>query len=163
MKNLLFVVMLCSPLFGYACFVPPQEQYVPVDELISRTEKIVLATVTEAKLSKDGWGVIYKFRTDKTLKGSLGEEFEVIGSPPYHGALTDFDDHREHGFWNDGGGRETNGTDCEISPSFGVGLVYLVFVDKPYHRKSFELITKTYGDASARDKWLQYVEGKTSR
>ncbi len=56
------------------------------------------------------------------------------------------------------GARLDNEQDCEIHPSFAVGQTYLMFIDKPYHRKSFELIMRTNGNSLTQDKWLQYVK-----
>ena len=135
------------------------EQTVPATELISRTENIVLAKATSAKLQNDGWNVLYNFKTIRSLKGSTTNEFSVIGVPPYGGSMNSFNHHKAKGFWLDYGGRESNDTDCRIKPTFGVGVTYLIFIGSPYHRKSFEIIIRTHG--SAKDKWLQYVEKLT--
>jgi hypothetical protein len=47
------------------------------------------------------------------------------------------------------------GPDCRIHPNFEEGRTYLVFLDEPYHPKSFERI------ASDSDKWLQAVRTLT--
>ena len=162
MRTQIACIILLVSHNAYACFAPPPEQHVPVSELISRTNDIVLASAIKAEVAENGWNVEYTFRPEKILKGSVRKEFTIIGSPPYHGAIDDFDHHRDKHFWERYGGRASNETDCEISPAFGVGLTYLIFLNHPYHNKSFELIIRTHGSPLGKDKWLQFIEQRTT-
>ena len=158
------VIVLFSTLAstGFACEVPPREQYVAPDELISRTETIALAKVLRAEVTENGFEVLYSVQTTKALKGAPLEQFQVLGYPSiWEGENRRFNDHFDATFWTNSGGRLANDTDCRIHPTFSVGGTYLVFLDQPYHVKSFEIITRSQGSADERDKWLQYVESRT--
>jgi len=159
MRVLLFLLLFLS-LEAWSCSSFPQEQYSPVDELIARTNDIVLAIVTKAEIGKNDWHVNYSFRVERWLKGKLPKNFTIIGSPTNEGSMKSFNHHRDERFWDDFGGRERGGTNCEISPGFGVGQVYLVFYNPPYHQKGFELIFLTHEGHWGKDRWLQYVENK---
>ncbi len=154
--------MLAVSLEAYGCDEPPPEQHVPVSELLARTNDIVLAKVVKAETVENSWNVKYTFSIEKLLKGNVPKEFTITGAPPYQGTLNDFNHHRDKRFWEKYGGREINGPDCEITPGFGVGLTYLIFLNRPYHNKGFELITRTHGSSSVKDKWLQFIEQKTA-
>ena len=162
LKIRIAIILLLASLEAYGCYEPPPEQHVPVSELISRTNEIVLARGIKAEIEENDWNVKYTFRTEKLLKGSVPARFSITGSPLYQGALNDFNHHRDKRFWESYGGRAFNGTDCEISPAFGIGLTYLIFLNRPYHNKSFELITRTHGSSLQKDRWLQFVEQHTA-
>lgn len=159
--TVLILVLWIRPAFG--CFSTPQEQVVPDIELVQRTKTIVLAKVMKAELlDEDSLKVRYYFRAMKSLKGRSDEEFFIDGtSLAYSDALTTFDHHHSERFWKPGGGRSWHDTDCVIYPTFTVGGIFLIFLDEPYHRKSFELIIRTHGDHETRDKWLTWVEERT--
>ncbi|QBG47669.1 hypothetical protein EGM51_09780 [Verrucomicrobia bacterium S94] len=163
MKKYIILLSIISliPKLGLACFSTPPEQITPPDELIQRSKRIVLATVVSAEFIEKDYDVIYTFKVDEKLKGEVKEQFTVIGRPLiWDGEAKMFDHHKEPSFWKNQGGRLFHDTDCEIYPSFSVGATYLVFLDKPYHRKSFELIIRTHGNPKIRDSWLSYVEQK---
>ncbi len=141
---------------AYSCSVPPRLQSVPALELINRTNNIVLATVFRAELQDDG--LLYTFKDVRVLKGTAYEGLSILGAPLFNNGLNSFNNHKDKEFWTNYGGRVFNGTDCEIRPPFVVGLTYLLFLDKPFHTKSFELIIRTHGSESVKDQWLQYVE-----
>ncbi|HEB26702.1 MAG TPA: hypothetical protein ENI05_02845 [Porticoccus sp.] len=159
-----FVIILCIIVSSNAtaCFAPPLEQHVRPLELISRTERIVLAKVINASSEKNSYEVLYKFETIKTLKGKVRDTFTIEGHPLYQGGMTNFNNHSDPDFWEESWGRESNDADCEIYPSFSVGAIFLIFLDRPYHSKSFENIILTNGDKNIKDKWLQYVEEQVS-
>ena len=162
MKAALATVLsvLSFPAFG--CFAPPPEQVTAPEDLIQRTENIVLAEVIEAKSPLGTYEVTYTFQTVRTLKGDVSGEFQITGYPSIgEGSNRNFDHHNDEGFWSSGAGRSPNHTDCAIHPTFSVGGTYLVFLDHPYHVKSFEAIIRTHGDSEKRDKWLRYVETRT--
>ena len=159
----LAVGLMFSILFSncFACEVPPSEQRTPPDELIARTKNIALAKVVKAEIS-GGNEVLYTFETIKQLAGKTKEHFQILGYPAiWEGDNRGFNNHFDKDFWSEPGGRVSNDTDCQIHPTFSVGGTYLLFLDQPYHAKSFEIIIRTHGDATIRDKWLQYVERRT--
>ena len=96
----------------------------------------------------------YTFEALEILKGGKHSKFEILG---YSGLKGDesYESHTNDLFWKKMGGRTSNHfASCVTMPNFDIGYNYLVFVDKPYHRKSFELIV------DEEDKWLQYVRDK---
>ena len=162
------LVFFCSG-HAIACVVAPAEQRVAVDELISRTDNIILAKAVRAEYrnpeqtgqSNPHDVVHHDFEILKSLKGENQSEFSLIGGLMEHDRRNHFNHHTEPDFWEDVYGRSFNMPDCIIHPTFIVGSVYLVFLDQPYHYKSFELIEK-HSDPEDRDKWLAYVEEKVS-
>ncbi len=162
MKRSLLALLLAYSFPALGCYVPPAEQYTPPDNLIERSDNIVLAKVVEAITDRESFEVIYTLETIKTIKGGTSGQFQITGHPAiWEGANRNFNHHAEPQFWSERGGRSQNGTDCKIHPVFSVGATYLVFPDQPYHVKSFEIIIRTGGDLEKRDKWLQYVETRT--
>ena len=149
------LIFLFSSSLALACSAPPAVQNTPDDELISRTKNIVLARVISAQLQENG-SVLYKFKTEEVIKGKAEITFEIVGGPMWASDMEHFEHHSIQG------ARLGNGPDCKIHPSFAVWHTYLVFLDKPYHRKSFELIIRTGGSPSVQDKWLQYVKKATA-
>lgn len=164
MKDFLAILLLLSPFPVFACFAPPAQQMVPPDELIARTQNIVLAKAIRAETTDDAYVVSYTFRTIRVLKGSASDTFETTGYPAiWEGWNENFNHHFDEKFWSTSAGRLSSETDCKIYPAFSVGGTYLMFLDQPYHRKSFEIILRTEGKADVRDKWLQYVESRVKR
>lgn len=164
MKTLftIHLVVLLSASSVLACEAAPPEQIVPATELVKRTKTILLARVTSAIYNGDSDAVIYTFQSVKALKGHPEETFTISGVPlEWEGSLSNFNHHNDKAFWQDTGGRSYHSVDCEIHPSFSVGATFLIFLDKPYHNKSFELIIRTHGNADVRDKWLSWVESQT--
>jgi hypothetical protein len=146
---------LISATESKACFATPQEQIVSKEKLVSRTKTIVLAQAVKAELQEDGT-VKYTFRQIKNIKGEAPKEFVIIGQvSDIETDLETFDDHRKPSFW-ESGGRSHHDTDCEIHPTFSVGLFYLIFLEQPYHQKSFERIVRL--DPDQKDEWLTWVE-----
>jgi hypothetical protein len=142
--------------------VTPAEQVVPATELIKRTKTIVLSRVTSAKVDGDCFFVIYTFQTVKALKGLPQKTFTITGFPMMgEGSLSNFNDHNDQAFWHDNVGRSHCFTDCKIHPSFSVGSTFLIFLEEPFHRESFEYIIRTHGNKDVRDKWLSWVESQT--
>lgn len=162
MRTLEIILCIIASYNATACFAPPLEQHVSPLELINRTERIVLAKVINASSEKNSYEVLYKFETIKTLKGKVDDTFTIEGHPLYQGGMTNFNNHSDPDFWEGSWGRESNDTDCEIYPTFSVGAIFLIFLDRPYHSKSFENIIRTNGDKNNKDKWLQYVEEQVS-
>lgn len=156
------ILALCGILLvateSLACFTPPAEQIVSTEALIKRTNNIVLAKVIGAKVSPDSIEVEYTFHTVRTIKGQAESTFQIIGRSLAQGWMRNFKHHSDEKFWNTSIGRHTYGADCQIYPRFAVGAKFLVFLDTPYHNKSFEYIVRTHGDNDTKDMWLQYVE-----
>ena len=162
---LLILVIACisGTATAWACFSTPEEQIVCTKELIDRTKTIVLARVEKAEvLDKDSIAVRYYFREIRSLKGNAPETFTIDGvSSAYNGSMDNFEHHYSEAFWKDRGGRSWHDTDCVIYPSFTVGGTFLIFLEAPFHIKSFEFITRTHGGDGVRDKWLTWVEEQT--
>ena len=152
------MVIILPALVG---FTAPQEQVADKRKLFERTSQIVLATVSEAKLDAASGEVSYLFVADKVIKGDPIKTFNIVGDPlRYPEEAKTFQDHQDQKFWDGPDGRCSHHTDGKIYPSFAVGETYLIFLDKPYHNKSFELIQKLGDKPESRDKWLQWVESQ---
>jgi hypothetical protein len=161
MKTLSIIAssIVFSTVVAIGCFSTPQEQIVEAEKLVQRTSQIVLAKVVEARADLKTGLVIYSFRAEKVIKGKVSESFVIVGDALVDPeALTTFQDHRLDGFWEGDAGRCQHDADCKIHPSFVVGATYLVFMDQPYHRKSFEQIAMLGQDPDTKDKWLKWVE-----
>jgi hypothetical protein len=130
--------------------VAPAHLTVPYRELVRRTATIVLAEATRIEpLSADQ--TRYHFRIVETLKGTSRNAVTLTFSSGQPSLDTDFDAHRDPRFWDKRRSRQWNGGDCQMAPTFVVGATYLLFVDPPYHWKSFEKI------ALDEDRWLRAV------
>lgn len=161
MKGLLLLPLFLYASSGSACEVPPAEQHSPPEELIGRAKNVVLAQAIKAELSGPG-EVLYTLQNTRSLTGSIPHTFEIVGSPAiWEGSNRNFANHFQIEFWLNQSGRVSYDSDCQVHPSFNVGGTYLISMDKPYHRKSFELIIRSGGRPETRDKWLQYVESRT--
>jgi hypothetical protein len=138
-----------------ACDFPPPEQITPAPDLVKRTKTIVLARVISAEYKTNS--VDYTFQTISAQKGTPSSKFTISGESLISGDwLTTYNHHTDERFWGNHFGRSPNYPDCEIHPSFSVGATFLVFLERPYHIKSFELIIRTHGDK--KDAWLKWVE-----
>lgn len=122
---------------------------------MKRTKTIVLAKVIEDKALPNG-DVRYTFQTQRNIKGTAGEKFTIDGVEQREGDLGTLNDHQDARFWEGSFGRSVHDTDCKIHPSFTLGDTYLIFLNEPYHQKSFEKIERVSGDK--KDKWLAWVE-----
>jgi hypothetical protein len=139
----------------FACFSPPPEQGTPVTNLILRTRNILLAKVVSATDFDPEYKTVYEFEILESLKGTVETNFTIIGhpyDPRQDERFKDYTYHTDEKFWNSSTGRSWNDEDCEIHPKFENGITYLIFLDQPYHRKSFEIITDIKSD-----KWLHHV------
>lgn len=142
----LFVLLFSS--VALCCFAPKPEQVSVPEELVSRVRRIYLAEAVE----RDSKGFI-QFKVIETLKGKQKSSFSIEGVLSESESGADFDRHLREDFWTKSGGRMQIEASCQITPSFSVGKKYLVFADKPYHLKSFELIASVDADA-----WLKKVK-----
>jgi len=176
--SVLFLSIFCSS--AMACLTTPLEIRTHVDELIERTDNIVLVQVKSAsttnhfgyrelvkEMPKEIQHLIlvdlfkrfiefpyieYTFSVLKTMKGSVDQEFKMMGYTLQQGDLTTFNDHTDKPI-HESRGRFFTEMDCTIHPSFNVGGVYLLFLDKPYHVLGMEKIENL-----GEDKWFEYVE-----
>jgi len=157
MKLLALLFGLLGATSALACYVPPVEQRVSPKELIARSKNIVLAQAIKAEIVGDQ-EILYTFKKIRSLAGRQEATFTLRSYiSPWEEPNTTFNHHSAPEFWEQGG-RSPNDVDCKIHPSFSVGSKYLLFLDQPYHIKSFELIIRTDGDKKMQDKWLQFVE-----
>lgn len=160
----LMACALWSPARAAACYGAPEEMVVHHTELVKRTRRIALgrfvgssprlqsnfdaATLVRADAGV-GWpGGRAWFETLEVLKGDVGKRFSVTFPEAYGGKAgdatqSDFDGHRDRKFWRRAQGRQGYSPDCEMHPRFAVGSVYLMFLDTPYHVRSFERIERT--------------------
>jgi len=156
MKRTLTLLLLALAFYStaFACSAPPDEQLTPATELVQRTPTIVLARVTKVERGERGT-YHYTFKSEKILKGNPADTFIIDGWAP-EGAddLETFDDHKNENFWKDTSGRCSCSSDCVIHPTFSPRAIYLIFLEAPYHKKSFERIARLNGG----DKWLTWVE-----
>jgi len=159
LRSTIFIALSGSAAIALGCFATPQEQVVSPENLVKRTARIALAKVVEARLDLESGQVIYSFATQQAIKGAPDKSFSITGYPlEAEMDLLTFDHHRSEEFWEGGRGRCYHDTDCQIHPAFAVGNTYLVFLDKPYHQKSFEWIQMLGTEPEKRDKWLSWVE-----
>jgi hypothetical protein len=141
-----------------ACWRPPPQQLMGVDEQIALATDVVLARVVSAVPGGPMDNVDYTFVVQERLAGAARPLFTLTGSPHRDGDNeSDADRHADPRFWQRGGGRTMNGSDCVIHPSFEVGATYLVFAAPPYTWRSFERIDAIAERPGAQDKWLAYV------
>lgn len=161
MKSIIIAIFSLIAMSANGCFVSPAEQTISPGELLERTNNIVLGKVIAATATMDSVEVEYTFKTIKMLKGARIDNFKISGRALFEGWMENFNHHNDETFWVNEGGRHLNSQDCNIYPRFTVGATFLIFLDQPYHRKSFENIIRTHGDKNIKDKWLQYVEDKT--
>jgi hypothetical protein len=161
MKRKIAAVFSLISMSASACFVSPAEQTISPSELLKRTNNIILAKVISATASMGTVEVEYTFQTIKVFKGKHVDNFKISGRPLFEGWMQNFNHHNDEVFWENKGGRHLNSPDCKIYPRFTAGATFLIFLDGPYHRKSFENIIRTHGDKQTKDKWLQYVEEHT--
>lgn len=136
-----------------ACTVAPADQRVPVAELLQRTSVIVLAEAIEEK-RHNAFKATYTLKVVEPIRGASAPTIQIIGYPSTDTLPeTTYANHTDAAFWNDPWiGRAPMSTDCRLYPPFTLGRMYLVFVDPPYHVKSFERI-----EDAAKDRWLQHV------
>jgi hypothetical protein len=147
----LFFLCICLTETLLACFAPKQEQIVSTQDLVKRTKDIYLAEASGAESKQTVFKVL------KTLKGKQIDAFKLESSIIMSENETDFHRHTDKSFWEPSGGRVQIGADCKLSMSFQKGKKYVIFYNKPYHFKSFELIE------SDNDIWLAFVQKKAKK
>jgi len=157
----LLLGILASP-SSLACYAPPREQMVTPEAQIAMATDVSVAKVVRATPTSilGGGGrptVEYEFEVQERIQGFPAQRFTVVGaagetrSPPL--SL----DHSDGKFWERGGGRLYNDSDCVLRPNFELGEMYLVFRGKPATWRSFEHIETVRGRPNPDDRWLAYV------
>jgi hypothetical protein len=134
-------------------------------ELVRRSPRIALARFDEVEEVTAAWtgdvpccsdSRVTTFTTIEVLKGHVDERFDdVIDRRAYRfkdEAGADFNGHADPDFWKRWLARQTNGDDCKMHPHFEVGATYVIFLDPPYHRRSFERIDRP------DDRWLHRIK-----
>jgi hypothetical protein len=158
MKILLpiFLALVCGQ--SLACYVPPAEQIVTPQALLASAKTVVLARATKGEWMNNG-AVRYYFAVERQFAGGPIATFDLVGATaPGGGGDETYSHHHDGRFWQAQFGRLPNDTDCEIHPDFVIGGTYLIFLNQPYTRKSFERIVRVGRDSQTKDKWLAYVE-----
>lgn len=140
-------LFMIVPVLAWGCFAPKPDQVAAPEVLIKRSKNIYLADAFESS------GAKVDFKVIEILKGKRRTRFQISGAFADE-VGTDFNGHRLESFWSKSGGRVQIEPNCEIVPNFQKGKRYLIFLDKPYHFKSFELIEN--GD----DAWLKKVRAE---
>lgn len=141
-----------------ACAVPRKGYRFTLDELIDKTDQIVLATF-KCNGQPD---LLCGFHVLEALKGAhdpivtlhAGWAFYAIPAirEKHPGAQNDFSRHTESGFWSQTSMRSSwKAGSCYPALTFTPGRNYLVFIDSPASPYAAELIK------SADDEWLRYV------
>ena len=158
----LLLGILASP-SSRACRAPPREQMVtPEAQIAMATDVSVAKVVRAAPTSIPGGGgrltVEYEFEVQERIQGFPAQQFIVVGSAGETRSPPSSLDHSDEKFWERGGGRLYNDSDCELRRNFEVGEMYLVFRGKPATWRSFEHIETVRGRPNPNDKWLAYVK-----
>lgn len=119
---------------------------------------VAVAKVVSATPTTDGQ-IEYAFLVQKRIAG-IDREFFTLAVRKTRSRQEDnnFDSHHAEAFWQRGGGRLFNDTDCVIYPSFAVGDSYLTFLGQTITRRSFEKIATIDGQPDWNDRWLLYVQ-----
>lgn len=141
-----------------ACRIPPPEELINPDVQIAMANDIVLAKVISATPQYENDGKVdYQFLVVQRLTGPDQQFFSMSGHAPGQRRDTTFANHQDKAFWQRGGGRVMNDSDCVVRPDFVVGKTYLVFRDGPVTWRSFEEIDTVDGRSADDDRWFAYV------
>ena len=160
--GLLLLMMTLGIGSAEACRRAPEEQLMNPDRQLAFARDVSVARVVSALPVGDDT-VEYRFVVLKRLAGPALESFTLHGiasDPRFDSARSEAADHDGLAFWARGGGRVMNDPACVVRPWFTLGEAYLVILDKPHTRRSFEHIATVDGRFDAKDKWLTYVEGR---
>lgn len=154
----------------YACYSPSSAQVSDVEELVKRSKGIYYAVaIKKSNYEVYEFEVIDNLRAKQKLAGLLVKvknffDFSEVGRETpmqYKNVFIkgtyrtyksgNYNNHKDEEFWTRTGGRVDIDPDCSLKPTFKVGLKYLLFVDEPYHFKSFEEVNTT------EDRWFKKV------
>jgi hypothetical protein len=150
---------------SHACRIPPREQVVTADEQIALATDVFVAKVVRATpLPPPDFdrrpSVEYEFEVQERLLGQDEQRFVLIGAKGETRPRSTSNDHSDEAFWQRGGGRLYNDSDCVLRPNFVVGENYLVFRGKSPTWRSFEHLETVGGQPNPDDRWLSYVKEK---
>jgi hypothetical protein len=153
--TLLVLLFIGGASVAWACYTTPRYHLIDVDQQIASAQNVYLAKAVSVK-TVHGKDATFGFVVLQRLAGPERDSFTLPGrtAEADHAAPASLD-HSDAAFWKAGGGRLFLDDDCEIHPRFVVGKNYLVFIDQPVSRRSFEEVT-----VAATDKWLAYVTKK---
>lgn len=160
LRGLALLLCTCAIHDAAACYRPPPQQLIGVDEQLMQARDVTVATVVSAT-SFGGSAVEYRFVVRQRLAGADQTSFTLMGGTASGNHRdSSFDRHTAPVFWQHGGGRTINESDCIISPSFVLGESYLVFQGSPATWRSFEKIETVGGKVDENDQWLAYVKSR---
>jgi hypothetical protein len=154
--NLILLGWLLASMTSFG-IAPDTNLVCETDTFIERSWNIVLARVISAEVSDcNSHNVVdYCFEVVETLRGDQKENFCIRGHRmEFNHDFSSFKNHTEELFWKRSIGRSHVYEDTAVVPRFSVGWTYLIFLDKPYHVKAFEEVSRD------SDKWLIYVKNK---
>lgn len=143
-----------------ACRRAPEVQLMSPEKQVAFARNVAVAQVISAHPIGDDM-FEYRFIVQKRLAGLEAGSFTLQGLAPDSRLASEPGDATDHDgptFWARGGGRVMNDPSCTLRPWFTLGESYLVILDQPYTRRSFERIATVDGQYDASDKWLVYVE-----
>ena len=160
--TLLALLFVGGASVAMACYTTPRYHLLDVDQQIAAAQNVYVAKAVSVK-GGDGKEATYSFVVLQRLAGAERDSFTLPGrtAGPVRAAPAS-DDHSDDAFWKTGGGRLFLDTDCEIHPQFVVGKNYLIFLDQPVSRRSFEEIKLPLGEKPG-DRWLAYVIDKLGK
>jgi hypothetical protein len=164
MRSLVFALLALHAAASQACYSAPANQLIGTDEQLGQATNVAVAQVIGAtpldgqhrRIPVPGAGAADR----PAAEGVYGNWPRPIG--PYD-KDTSFHDHADFAFWARGGGRTMNDSDCHIHPSFIPGNTYLVFLDMPPTRRSFEKLDMFGSIVNHDDKWLAHVKALAGR
>lgn len=139
---------------------PEQQIAIATDVSVAR---VIRATPSPIPASGGRPSVEYEFEVQERILGPDEPRFIVIGARGETRPEPRSTDHSDEEFWERGGGRLYNDSDCVLRPNFTVGEYYLVFHGKPLTWRSFEHIESIRGRPDPEDKWLSYVKSRLGR
>jgi len=157
-----FLAIALGSSAAQACRRAPDAQLVSPERQVAFARDVAVARVISAQPIGDDT-FEYRFVVLKRLAGSDTQSFTLQGIAPDSRFASQPGDRADHDglkFWARGGGRVMNDPSCTLRPWFALGESYLVILDQPYTRRSFEHIATIDGQFDANDKWLSYVEAR---
>ncbi len=158
LSSLIVLLCACTIHDASACYRPPPQLLIGVDEQLMQARDVTVATVVGAT-SFGGSAVEYRFVVRQRLAGADQASFTLMGlTASGNHKDSSFEHHTAPAFWKHGGGRTINESDCVVSPSFVLGESYLVFQNSPVTWRSFEKIETIDGNIDENDQWLMYVK-----
>jgi hypothetical protein len=157
LRGLVCALLALHAAASEACYAPPARQLIPPEEQLVTATDVAVGQVISATPMGD-YLVEYRFLTLEQLAGPGQKVFTVMGGPAgFNNKDSTFNNHSDFTFWARGGGRTKNGADCVIRPGFVLGNSYVLILDSPPTRRSYEKIEMVDGRLNADDRWLAYV------